>query len=65
VDGAVLSVLHDVSQMPKVYAAQQALGEMGIRVLGAVLNGVDSPVESASYRYTPPAAATTDAVEVA
>lgn len=50
VDGAILSLLHDVSQMHKVYAAYQAMTEMGVRVLGAVLNGVNGPVYSANYR---------------
>jgi capsular exopolysaccharide synthesis family protein len=41
VDAAILSVLRDVSQMPRVYAASQKLGALGIRVLGAVVNGAD------------------------
>jgi succinoglycan biosynthesis transport protein ExoP len=41
VDAAILSVLRDVSQMPHVYAASQKLGALGIRVLGAVVNGAD------------------------
>jgi polysaccharide biosynthesis transport protein len=41
VDAAILSVLRDVSQTPRVYAASQKLGALGIRVLGAVVNGAD------------------------
>jgi Mrp family chromosome partitioning ATPase len=41
VDAAILSVLRDVSQTPRVYAASQKLNEMGVRVLGAVVNGAD------------------------
>jgi capsular exopolysaccharide synthesis family protein len=41
VDAVILSVRADVSQMPKVYAAAQQLGALGIRVLGAVVNGSD------------------------
>ena len=40
-DAVVLSVLHDVSQMPRVYAAHQHLTALGIRVLGAVVNGTN------------------------
>jgi capsular exopolysaccharide synthesis family protein len=40
-DAVVLSVLHEVSQMPRVYAAHQQLTALGIRVLGAVVNGSD------------------------
>jgi capsular exopolysaccharide synthesis family protein len=53
VDGAVLSLLHDVSQMPKVHAAHAMMTEMGIRVLGAVLNGVDGPAYGPEYRAVP------------
>ncbi len=41
VDAVILSVLGEVSQMPRVYAAQQQLAGLGIRVLGAVVNGTD------------------------
>jgi capsular exopolysaccharide synthesis family protein len=40
-DAVILSVLREVSQMPRVYAAAQRLGGVGIRVLGAVVNGAD------------------------
>jgi capsular exopolysaccharide synthesis family protein len=49
-DAVLLSVLREVSQMPRVYAAQQQLAAVGIRVLGAVVNGT-SPEEV----YTSPA----------
>lgn len=42
VDAALLSLLREVSQVPRVQAAIQQLGNMGIRVLGAVVNGVRS-----------------------
>lgn len=45
VDAVLLSVLSDVSQMPRVYAAQQQLANLGIRVLGAVVNAA-SPEEA-------------------
>jgi len=41
VDAVILSVLRDVSQSPRVYAATQRLQSLGIRVLGAVVNGTD------------------------
>jgi succinoglycan biosynthesis transport protein ExoP len=41
VDAVILSVLREVSQMPRVYAASQRLATLGIRVLGAVVNGAD------------------------
>jgi capsular exopolysaccharide synthesis family protein len=40
-DAVILSVRREVSQMPKVYAAAQRLTGLGIRVLGAVVNGTD------------------------
>ncbi|NBO92136.1 MAG: polysaccharide biosynthesis tyrosine autokinase [Planctomycetia bacterium] len=45
VDAVLLSVLSDVSQMPRVYAAQQQMTNLGIRVLGAVVNAA-SPEEA-------------------
>ncbi len=41
VDAVILSVLRDVSQTPRVYAAAQRLNSLGIRVLGAVVNATD------------------------
>ena len=44
VDGAILSVLRDVSQVPKVHEANELLRSVGIRILGSVVNGVsDKP----------------------
>ena len=34
VDAALLSVLRGVSQLPAIYAAQQRLSVLGVRVLG-------------------------------
>ncbi len=39
-DAVLLSLLRDVSQMPRVYAAWQRLASLNIRVLGAVVNGM-------------------------
>jgi capsular exopolysaccharide synthesis family protein len=41
VDAVILSVLREVSQMPRVFAASQRLTTLGIRMLGAVVNGAD------------------------
>ena len=41
VDAVILSVLREVSQMPRVYGGRQRLTALGIRVLGAVVNGTD------------------------
>jgi capsular exopolysaccharide synthesis family protein len=38
VDGVIFSILRDVSQAPKVYAAYQRLAMLGVRMLGAVVN---------------------------
>jgi capsular exopolysaccharide synthesis family protein len=40
VDAVILSLLRDVSQVPRVYAAGQRLANLGIRVLGVVVNGM-------------------------
>ena len=53
VDAVILSVLREVSQMPRVYAASQRLTTLGIRVLGAVVNGVSA--EAYGYGYQSPA----------
>jgi len=40
VDAVILSTLRDVSRLPKVFAAYQRLGVLGVRILGAVVTGV-------------------------
>jgi polysaccharide biosynthesis transport protein len=40
IDGAILTVLRDHSEIRKVYKAVEMLRGMGIRVLGSVVNGV-------------------------
>lgn len=39
-DGVIFSVLNEVSQIPKIYVATQRVAQLGIRTLGAVVNGV-------------------------
>jgi succinoglycan biosynthesis transport protein ExoP len=48
-DGARLSVLRDHSEVPKIYQAAELLRGVGIRLLGAVVNGVST---SADRRVT-------------
>lgn len=40
VDGVIFSVLSEFSQLPKIYIATQRVAELGIRTIGAVVNGV-------------------------
>jgi polysaccharide biosynthesis transport protein len=47
VDAVILSVIRDVSQAPKVYDACERLRAVGMRILGAVVNGERS---AATYR---------------
>src|SRR5262249_12297105 len=51
VDGVLFSVLRDVSRLPKVYAAYQRLGMLGVPVLGAVVNGVREDHGGYGYSY--------------
>ena len=40
VDGVLMSVMRDVSQIGLLYEAQQRLEKLGIRILGVVVNGI-------------------------
>lgn len=40
VDGVLMSVMRDVSQLGLLYEAQQRLDKLGIRILGVVVNGI-------------------------
>ena len=51
VDAVLLSVLREVSQMPKVYAAAQRLTALNIRVLGAVVNASDPEEALAAHGH--------------
>ena len=44
-DGAIISVRRDYSQMPKIYQAMALLQDVGIRVIGAVVNGVPTKAD--------------------
>ncbi len=51
VDGVLFSILRDVSRAPAVYAAQQKLMPLGIRILGAVMVGAEAEAGRGRYRY--------------
>jgi capsular exopolysaccharide synthesis family protein len=51
VDGVLFSILRDVSRAPAVYAAQQKLQPIGIRILGAVMVGAETDLGRGRYRY--------------
>lgn len=44
-DGAILSVRRDYSQMPKINQAAELLRDVGIRIIGAVVNGVPAKAD--------------------
>jgi len=52
VDAVIFSILREVSQLPAVYAAQESLSSLGVRVLGAVVSGASpSSYMRRSYPY--------------
>jgi capsular exopolysaccharide synthesis family protein len=54
VDAAVLSVRRDVSQLHKVHEAKERLELVGIRVLGAVLNGISESSRRPAFALPSP-----------
>lgn len=51
-DGVIFSVLNEVSQIPKIYIATQRVAQLGIRTLGAVVNGIrDDKYGYGGYGY--------------
>src|SRR5262249_25780476 len=52
VDGVIFSILRDVSRAPAVYAAQQKISNLAIRILGAVMIGANNDAGSAAYAYS-------------
>jgi capsular exopolysaccharide synthesis family protein len=51
VDGVVFSVMQDVSQLPKVMTASEKMTQLGIPLIGAVVNGIKQDVYSYGYNY--------------
>ncbi len=45
-DGAILSVRRDFSQMPKIHQAAGMLSDVGIRLIGSVVNGMPTKSDS-------------------
>jgi succinoglycan biosynthesis transport protein ExoP len=56
VDGAILSVLRDVSKIHKVYEAHERLKLAGVNVVGAVINGIEDRASFDRYTVEAPAA---------
>jgi succinoglycan biosynthesis transport protein ExoP len=54
VDAVIFSLLRQVSRLPRVHAAYQRLAVLGIRMLGAVVNGTNSDHYPADYHYLNP-----------
>jgi capsular exopolysaccharide synthesis family protein len=60
VDAVILSLMRDLSRMPRVSTACQRLADLGIPVLGAVVNGMpEDDVPSGRYSYAAPVKAAT------
>ncbi len=51
VDAVIFSLLRDVSRLPRVQAAYQRLAMLGIRMLGAVVNGTQHDRYPVDYHY--------------
>ncbi len=51
VDGVVISILQDISQLPKVMTASEKLTQLNIPLLGAVVNGIKPDVHAYGYNY--------------
>jgi len=53
-DGVVFSVVRGVSRLPEVYAAQERLALLRIRILGAVVSGTSGSAYGSGYDYATP-----------
>jgi capsular exopolysaccharide synthesis family protein len=55
-DGAILSVLRDHSEVPKIHQAAELLRGVGIRLIGSVVNGVPTKSDRrvTQLRLSPP-----------
>jgi capsular exopolysaccharide synthesis family protein len=49
VDAVIFSLLREISRLPRVYEAYQRLAMLGVRILGAVVNGVRQGKYGAGY----------------
>jgi capsular exopolysaccharide synthesis family protein len=53
-DAALISILHNVSRLPTVQAAHHRMAAVGIRLLGAVVNGARGDTYGFGYAYARP-----------
>ena len=51
VDGVVISILQDISQLPKVMTVAEKLNQLNIPLLGAVVNGIKADIHAYGYNY--------------
>jgi capsular exopolysaccharide synthesis family protein len=51
VDGVLFSVLCGISHLPSLRQSYEELGSLGVRILGAVVSGVDEKGTSYGYNY--------------
>jgi Mrp family chromosome partitioning ATPase len=51
VDASLFSILHTVSQFPKVSAAYERLVGLGTPILGAIVTGIHNPLVDNDYNY--------------
>ena len=51
VDAVLFSIMREVSQVPKVYAASERLASLGIPLIGAVVNGARPEGHYGDYAY--------------
>jgi capsular exopolysaccharide synthesis family protein len=49
-DGAILAVRRDVSRVPQIHETRERLKNVGIRILGSVVNGVRRPMHDRAAR---------------
>jgi capsular exopolysaccharide synthesis family protein len=49
VDAIIFSVLREVSRLPQIYSAYERFAALGVKTLGAVVNGVQNEVYSVPY----------------
>jgi polysaccharide biosynthesis transport protein len=52
----IFSILRDESRLPKVYAAYRRLAALGVRLLGAVVNGARADAYGSEYHNVAAAA---------
>ena len=51
VDAVLFSILREVSRMPLVYSAYERLESLGVRMLGAVVTGIEGGLYKSKYLY--------------